>query len=62
MKGNPVSSFNGTKNGILSENNSFAASEVPEHLDMEEMHCFRLPWWLRQWRICLQCRTPGFSP
>ena len=21
-----------------------------------------LPWWLRWWRICLQCRRPGFSP
>ena len=21
-----------------------------------------LPWWLRQWRICLQCRRPGFHP
>ena len=20
-----------------------------------------LPWWLRWWRICLQCRRPGFS-
>ena len=21
-----------------------------------------LPWWLRQWRICLQCGKPGFDP
>ena len=21
-----------------------------------------LPWWLRQWRICLQCGRPGFDP
>ena len=21
-----------------------------------------LPWWLRQYRICLQCRSPGFDP
>ena len=21
-----------------------------------------LPWWLRWWRICLQCRRPGFDP
>ena len=21
-----------------------------------------LPWWLRQWRICLQCVRPGFNP
>ena len=20
------------------------------------------PWWLRQLRICLQCRRPGFNP
>lgn len=47
MKRNPVSSFNGTRNGILSEDNGFAASEVPEHLDLEEIHRFRLPWWPR---------------
>ena len=23
---------------------------------------FRLPWWLRWYRICLQCRRPGFDP
>ena len=23
---------------------------------------FRFPWWLRQYRICLQCGTPGFDP
>ena len=22
----------------------------------------RLPWWLRWWRICLQCGRPGFNP
>ena len=21
-----------------------------------------LPWWLRQYRICLQCGRPGFDP
>ena len=21
-----------------------------------------LPWWLRWWRTCLQCRRPGFNP
>ena len=21
-----------------------------------------LPWWLEQWRICLQCRRPGLDP
>ena len=25
-------------------------------------HKIGLPWWLRQWRICLQCGRPGFSP
>ena len=20
------------------------------------------PWWLRQWKICLQCKRPGFDP
>ena len=24
--------------------------------------CKGLPWWLRQWRICLQYRRPGFNP
>ena len=24
--------------------------------------CCGLPWWLRWWRICLQCRRPWFSP
>ena len=26
--------------------------------------CFLVcrPWWLRRWRICLQCRGPGFDP
>ena len=23
---------------------------------------YRLPWWLRWWKICLQCRRPGFNP
>ena len=23
---------------------------------------FNIPWWLRQGRICLQCRRPGFDP
>ena len=22
----------------------------------------RLPWWISRWRICLQCRRPGFDP
>ena len=24
--------------------------------------CWLLPWWLRWWSVCLQCRRPGFSP
>ena len=24
--------------------------------------CSGLPWWPSMWRICLQCRRPGFSP
>ena len=23
---------------------------------------FRLPWWLRRYSVCLQCRRPGFDP
>ena len=33
--------------------------------DTTERLCFRFfhfPWWLRQYRICLQCRKPGFDP
>ena len=26
------------------------------------MQSFGLPWWLWWWRICLQCRRPGFDP
>ena len=26
------------------------------------MHCMGLPWWLRQKRIHLRCRRPGFDP
>ena len=22
----------------------------------------RVPWWLRRWSVCLQCRRPGFYP
>ena len=25
------------------------------------MYLHGLPWWLRQWRICLQCGAPGFD-
>ena len=25
-------------------------------------HISGLPWWLRQYRICLKCRRPGFDP
>ena len=24
--------------------------------------CPMLPWWLRQWSVCLQCRRPEFNP
>ena len=26
-----------------------------------DMYVSDLPWWLRQWRICLQCRRPWFQ-
>ena len=26
------------------------------------MKDFGLPWWLKRWRICLQCRRPRFDP
>ena len=34
------------------------------HTSLENQHIIslRLPWWLRQWRICLQGRRPGFDP
>ena len=28
----------------------------------EALMYYELPWWLRWWRICLQCRTPKFDP
>ena len=27
-----------------------------------QVQVWRLPWWLRQLRICLECRRPGFDP
>ena len=29
---------------------------------LNQYRAFRLPWWLRWWRICLQCGRPGFNP
>ena len=29
---------------------------------MDNLEEMGLPWWLRQWRICLQCGKPGFDP
>ena len=26
------------------------------------VHSIGLPWWLRRYRICLQCQRPGFDP
>ena len=34
----------------------FSFSQVPLN------YCLGLPWWLRWWRICLQCRRPRFDP
>ena len=31
-------------------------------LKWSAMFIVGLPWWLRWWRICLQCRRPGFDP
>ena len=28
----------------------------------ELMDCYGLPWWLRQWRVCLQFGKAGFNP
>ena len=30
--------------------------------EFEVSSLYRLPWWLRQWSVCLQCRRPGFNP
>ena len=27
-----------------------------------KLHVMKLPWWLSQYSICLQCRKPGFNP
>ena len=34
---------------------------------IEDRNCMEqtevgLPWWLRGWNVCLQCRRPGFDP
>ena len=29
--------------------------------DWTELSVYEFPWWLRWWRICLQCRRPGFT-
>ena len=31
-------------------------------VNWEALMYYGLPWWLRWWRICLQCRTPKFDP
>ena len=31
-------------------------------LKMALLCCWRLPWWLRQESVCLQCGRPGFDP
>ena len=51
---------------------SVASSELsqtlspPSHASLfhfKRALCFTgLPWWLRQSRLCLQCRKPGFNP
>ena len=32
------------------------------HLLHGQVDSSPFPWWLRQWRICQQCRRPEFSP
>ena len=33
-----------------------------DHQLNEHILFYGLPWWLRWWRICLQCGRPGFGP
>ena len=35
---------------------------VSSHGRQEGWGSSGLPWWLRWWRICLQCGRPGFNP
>ena len=39
-----------------------ALVQFPTWKGMASKFSCGLLWWLRQWRICLQCRRPGFNP
>ena len=34
----------------------------PACRDLAKKRFLQLPWWLRRWRVCLQCGRPGFDP
>ena len=42
------------------EGNWSGEKQVPEYGDLSLWG--GLPWWLRRWSVCLQCRRPGFNP
>ena len=39
-----------------------AIQVIWKDLNMLGIKASGLPWWLRQWRTCLQCWRPGFDP
>ena len=60
--------FSGSSTGKESASNAGDPSSVPglgrspgEGMGYP-LHILELPWWLRWWRILLQCGRPGFDP
>ena len=50
------------KNGSMFERQCFWRLSKPSELIDITSVSFELPWWLRRWRICLQCRRLEFNP
>ena len=51
------------RHGIKSWNQSFGWSKKSSFYYSARLSWWRgLPWWRRQWRICLQCRRLRFDP
>ena len=56
------SSFRGVKESICSSINSWDHSLQDIHNWGEKLLLILATFWLRRWRICLQCSRPGFGP
>ena len=46
---------------ILSDTITFKTCRLKKKKSAD-MCIYSLPWWLRGWSVCLQCRRPGFNP